>query len=65
MPLIIPVFIAAAPWGKENWKEDCVTCPWHNWEYNVKTGACLTNPSAKVKSYDVKVEGTDIQVLLE
>jgi nitrite reductase/ring-hydroxylating ferredoxin subunit len=30
----------------------------------VKTGKSLNNPSACVKSYEVKVEGTDVKVLL-
>ena len=41
-----------------------VTCPWHSWEYNVKTGFSITTPSASVKTYEVKVEGTDVKVLL-
>ena len=33
-------------------------------KYNVKTGACVNNPAAKVMAYEVKVEGDDIQVRL-
>ena len=39
-----------------------VTCPWHGWEYDVATGACLTNPSATQTKYDVKTEGDDILI---
>jgi nitrite reductase/ring-hydroxylating ferredoxin subunit len=52
------------PLGEGELEGDCVTCPWHGWEYNVRTGACINNPSASVKTYQVKVEGTDVKVLL-
>lgn len=41
-----------------------VTCPWHGWQFNVVTGACINNPSAKIERYQVKVEGTDVKALL-
>lgn len=52
------------PLGEGELDGDTVACPWHSWRYSVKTGKCLTNPSACVKTYDVKVEGSDIKVLL-
>ena len=52
------------PLGEGDVEGDVVTCPWHGWEYNVKTGACVKNPAAKVMAYEVKVEGDDIQVRL-
>jgi nitrite reductase/ring-hydroxylating ferredoxin subunit len=39
-----------------------VACPWHGWQYDVTSGACLTNPSVNQKKYAVKVEGNDIFV---
>ncbi len=50
------------PLGEGEVEGDVVTCPWHGWQFNVKTGACINNPAAKVGSYLVKVEGTDIKV---
>ena len=41
-----------------------VTCPWHAWEYDVTTGACLNNPAAKVRAYPVQVQGDDVLVML-
>jgi NAD(P)H-dependent nitrite reductase small subunit len=52
------------PLGEGDVEGGVVSCPWHGWQYNVKTGACVNNPSAKVDTYQVKVEGTDIKVLL-
>jgi NAD(P)H-dependent nitrite reductase small subunit len=39
-----------------------VVCPWHGWQYEIATGACKTNPSAKLARYEVKVEGGDVMV---
>jgi nitrite reductase/ring-hydroxylating ferredoxin subunit len=52
------------PLGEGEVEGDVVTCPWHAWQYNIKTGVSTTNPSASVKTYQVKVEGEDIKVLL-
>ncbi len=52
------------PLGEGDVEGDVVTCPWHGWQYNVKTGGCVNNPSAKVTSYEVTIEGTDIKVRL-
>ena len=39
-----------------------VTCPWHGWQWDVTTGQSKFNPSTKVATYPVKVEGTDVKV---
>lgn len=41
-----------------------VTCPWHAWRFCVKDGTWLDNPKSKLRQqcFDVRVEGTDIQV---
>jgi len=52
------------PLGEGELEGEVVTCPWHGWEYNVKTGACINNPSVCVKSYPVLVEGSDLKVKL-
>ena len=36
--------------------------PWHGWQFNVTTGACAANPSAKGERYEVQLEGTDVKV---
>ena len=41
-----------------------VECPWHGWQYDVKTGSTVMNPNGKVATYEVKVEGSDVLVAL-
>jgi nitrite reductase/ring-hydroxylating ferredoxin subunit len=52
------------PLGEGELDGETVTCPWHGWQYNVKTGACLTKDGLKVNTYEVKVEGGDITIAL-
>ena len=52
------------PLGEGEVSGQVVTCPWHGWEFNVTTGECVKNPSAKVEVYQVQVDGTDVKVLL-
>ena len=39
-----------------------VTCPWHAWTFDVKSGACLTDPSFQQKKFPVKIENDEILV---
>ena len=39
-----------------------VTCPWHGWEYDVRTGKVGQNPTAGVDCYAVEVRGDEIFV---
>ena len=39
-----------------------VTCPMHGWEYDVRTGANVANPMARLRTYPVRVDGDDVLV---
>jgi NAD(P)H-dependent nitrite reductase small subunit len=39
-----------------------VTCPWHGWEFDVRTGAMPVNPNIGVRAFDVRIEGDDVLV---
>jgi nitrite reductase/ring-hydroxylating ferredoxin subunit len=38
-------------------------CPWHGYEYNLKTGECAADRSLKLKSFEVIRRGEDIYVV--
>ena len=38
-------------------------CPWHGYEYDLKTGECVGNRKLKLRSYEVIERGTDIIVV--
>jgi len=39
-----------------------VTCPWHGWQYDVRTGKVPQNPTVGVECYAVEVRGDEIFV---
>ena len=40
-----------------------VTCPWHESVFNIKSGEALEEPATEpVPTYEVRVEGDDIQI---
>jgi nitrite reductase/ring-hydroxylating ferredoxin subunit/multimeric flavodoxin WrbA len=39
-----------------------VTCPWHGWEYNIKTGSAPPGYKDQQAMFEVKVEGDDILI---
>ncbi|MBD3402421.1 Rieske 2Fe-2S domain-containing protein [candidate division GN15 bacterium] len=41
-----------------------LTCAWHGWRYDLKTGRCLSNPEFALKRYDVEIVDDDIYLLL-
>jgi nitrite reductase/ring-hydroxylating ferredoxin subunit len=43
-------------------QDKSVACPWHGWRFDVTTGQGLTNPAAKLATYEVLVEGADVFV---
>ncbi len=52
------------PLGEGTLEGDVVTCPWHGWQFNVKTGENTLMPN-KVQTYEVKVEGNDVMVAFD
>ena len=41
-----------------------VTCPWHGWQYDLKTGACVSGGKTPLRAYACKVEDGDIMISL-
>src|SRR5439155_17421634 len=39
-----------------------ITCPWHGFQYDVKTGTCLTNAALSLGCHKVRLEGDSILV---
>jgi len=40
----------------------CLVCPWHNWEFDVRTGEYLDDPTPSVKRYETLVEDGAVYV---
>lgn len=51
--------------GEVDTDEKVITCPWHGWEYDLKSGECLMDPSLSQKTFAVTVEGDSVRVVVE
>jgi nitrite reductase/ring-hydroxylating ferredoxin subunit len=43
---------------------EVVVCPWHSLEFHIPTGRCLAYPERRLPTYEVKVDGDEIKVVL-
>lgn len=50
------------PVGEGELDGPIVTCPLHGWEYDVRTGANTINSAARLKTYEVRLEGDEVLV---
>ncbi len=39
---------------------ETIVCPWHGYDFNVRTGECSVTPELRVKTFVVKTEGNDL-----
>jgi len=66
---VLPLLRAEVlPTGKirEYWDESTpvVACPWHGWEYDLRTGKLLGDASRRVAVYETRVEHDEIRVVM-
>lgn len=41
-----------------------LTCPWHGWSFDLRSGLCEEDPELVLERYEVVVDGDDILVRL-
>ena len=41
-----------------------VTCPWHEWQYDVTTGTLIQDPVVGVSRHETRIVGDEVQVQL-
>jgi nitrite reductase/ring-hydroxylating ferredoxin subunit len=51
--------------GQKFCKDMHFVCPWHGYEYDLKTGECVGDRKLKLKSFDVVRRGEDIYVVAD
>ncbi len=39
-------------------------CPWHGYEYDMKTGECASDRKLKLRRYEIKQKGDDLYVVV-
>ena len=52
------------PLGKGTLQGCVVTCPWHGWQFNVRTGQHQASAALLHGKFSTKVEGNDVWVQL-
>jgi len=52
------------PLGEGTLTGELITCPWHGWRFDVKTGCLAVDENTKVATFEVTVEGDDVYVTL-
>lgn len=41
-----------------------VTCPWHGWSYEIRSGTLVQDPRLGVSKHNTRIVGDDVQVQL-
>jgi nitrite reductase (NADH) small subunit len=45
-------------------KNGVVTCPWHFWSYEIRTGTMVQDPRVGVSKHEVRTDGDQVSVRL-
>lgn len=55
-----------SPPGEYRWAREgeILSCPWHGWEFDLRTGQALADPRVRVRRYPTEVEDGTVFVLL-
>ena len=43
---------------------DVVTCPWHGWSYQIRTGTLVQDPRVGVSKHEVRINANEVSVRL-
>jgi nitrite reductase (NADH) small subunit len=50
------------PLGEGRVEDHMLTCPWHGWQYDLRTGENEFDRALKLETYEVRVEDGDVKV---
>lgn len=60
-PLVVTTGVYQREYEREG---EILKCPWHQWEFDIKTGQALYDEKLRVKTYRVVQEGDDVVLYL-
>ena len=65
-PALTGEYVGAGERVKEEFDPDTpvIACPWHGWEYDLKTGEHAGDPEESLPTFDVVVDGGTVYVEL-
>ena len=50
------------PVAEGEYEEGVVTCPWHAWPFDVRSGKCMINDSARLATYEIRLKSGHLWV---
>jgi nitrite reductase (NADH) small subunit len=50
------------PLGEGRIEDHVLTCPWHGWQYDLRTGENEFDRAIRLETYDVRVENGEVKV---
>jgi 3-phenylpropionate/trans-cinnamate dioxygenase ferredoxin component len=50
------------PLGQGLFEGNLVTCPWHAFQFDVRTGEAVYDPNLRVATFPTRVEGDDVLI---
>lgn len=53
---------SGGPLGKGRLAGNILTCPWHDWHFDITSGACTNRPGKYAQTFPVKIEGDAVWV---
>ncbi len=60
-PLVVTTGVYQRDYEREG---EILKCPWHQWEFDIKTGQALYDEKLRVKTYRVVQEGDEVVLYL-
>jgi nitrite reductase/ring-hydroxylating ferredoxin subunit len=61
---VVDVLNADRTYERQDFTDDVhFACPWHGYEYDLKTGECIGDRKLKLRKYEVVKRGEDIYVV--
>jgi len=53
------------PLGEGRLEDSVLTCPWHGWQYDLRTGENEFDRAIKLRTYEVRVEDGEVRVAVD
>jgi len=53
---------AGAPLAMGNFSSPLIVCPWHAWEFDCRTGACVHSSHAKLRTYPAELREAEVWI---
>ena len=60
-PLVTSTDVSQVGHEREN---EIIKCPWHQWEFDIRTGKALFDPKLAVRTYEAKQEEDQVVIYL-